>query len=80
MSFVCRYWFQTVGWRISSEKLKSGQFAFMSTIRRRRDVKSATGAIGIVGAKIQNEKREEIVQKVGGMLASAWAHANAQHA
>ena len=32
MSFVCRYWFQTVGWRISNEKLKSGQFALMSTI------------------------------------------------
>ena len=40
MSFVCRYWFQTVGWRISNEKLKSGQFALMSTIRRCRDVKS----------------------------------------
>ena len=31
-------------------------------------------------AKNTNEKREEIVQKVGGMLASAWAHANSQHA
>ena len=29
-----------------------------------------------MGAKIQNEKREEIIQKVGGMLASAGAHAN----
>ena len=41
MSFECQYWFQTVGWRIRSEKLKSGQFALMSTIRRRGDVKSA---------------------------------------
>ena len=41
MFFVCRYWFQTVGWRISSEKLKSGQFVLMSTIRRHKDVKSA---------------------------------------
>ena len=40
MSFVCRYWFQTARWRISSEKLKSGQFALMSTNRRCRDVKS----------------------------------------
>ena len=40
VSFVCRYLFQIVGWRISSEKLKSGQFALMSTIRRRRDVRS----------------------------------------
>ena len=31
-------------------------------------------------ATIQNEKREEIVLKVGGMLASAWAHVNLQHA
>ena len=28
------------------------------------------------GRRIQNEKCEEIVQKVGGLLASAWAHAN----
>ena len=43
-------------------------------------VESVEGAIGKLGAKMQNEKREEIVQQIGEMLASANTHADSQHA
>ena len=39
-------------------------------------VESVEGVVGSVGAKMQNEKREEIVQQVDAMLASANLHAD----